>query len=153
MPNFVCLLNHFSVQYNLKYAVRKFNGHDFIILMYPNLWSLCDLPHELISKPGVNICWTDKKSSFVPCLGTLSKVAHVFFMRHESCHVYIIGAFTFYYDININAVGNRKEWGGSFPYFQIGLLQFSYTKIRGVCEFDDGSRGHCLQYTYMYVHD
>ena len=31
MPNFVSLLNHFSVQYNIKYAAT--NDYDFIMLM------------------------------------------------------------------------------------------------------------------------
>ena len=45
----------------------------------------------------------------------------------------------------------EKNEGAHSHSFQTGLLQFSCTKIRGVCEFDHGSRGHCLQYTYIYM--
>ena len=62
-------------------------------------------------------------------------------------------AFTFYYDININAVGNKKRMRGLIPIYAFKLVYYNFPMLimRGVCEFDDGSHGHSLQYTYMYM--
>ena len=90
------------------------------------------------------------KSTFVPCQGTLPKMTHAFFMRYESCHVYMM-SFTFYNDININAVSNRKDEGAHSHTFKLAYYNFPMLIMRGVCEVDDSSCGHCLQYTYMYM--
>ena len=71
-------------------------------------------------------------------------MAHVFFMRHESCHVYLIVHLPSIMTSILMQLVIEKNEGAHSHTFKLAYDNFPMLIMWGVCEVDDGSCGHCL---------
>ena len=71
-------------------------------------------------------------------------MTHVFFMRHESCRVYMIVHLPSIMTSILMQLVIEKNEGAHSHTFKLAYYNFPMLIMRGGCEVEDGSCSHCL---------